>query len=99
MTKLQLVQHLKNKYPIPRIRRALIVLHDVPLKEAAIELGVTDSAISRVVSGRSRSETIGQWLCDRLKLPLAELFPDSRIPPGKEKNNKKSKGKTSKAIK
>lgn len=62
-------------------RKAEIARRNVRQADIARRLDVSDTAVSDVVSGRSRSARIEQAVADAIGMPVEEVFPPREQPP------------------
>lgn len=60
--------------------RSALLMAGVKQTEIARALGVSDAAVSRCVSGKSRIRRIERALSDATDIPLEILFPDAETP-------------------
>ena len=60
----------------PREIRAELILRGINQRQIAAQLGVSESIISHVISGRRRSDRIRRAIARALGKPVHRVFPD-----------------------
>lgn len=60
----------------PREIRAELILRGINQRSIADQLGVSESAVSHVISGRKRSDRIRRAVARALGKPVHRVFPD-----------------------